>query len=171
MGYSFPYVLAIISKGIEVRTVETQSLVQVIALPKPKVMTEGNVVFLAGPNFIWRLIPISLKVQVDQLVEEKEFEEATALLEVIPDLNYKEKDEKMRNVRRLHAFHLFAKKNFDKAMNLFQELNADPAEVIGLFPDLLPQDLRNQFNYPFKIPTLGKKTFFLPSKRPQLTEK
>jgi len=66
----------------------------------------------------------------------------------------------MRNVRRLHAFHLFVKKSFEKSMNLFQELNADPAEVIGLFPDLLPQDLRSQFNYPFKIPNIGAGAIF-----------
>jgi len=44
-------------------------------------------------------------------------------------------------------------------MTIFQEINCDPAEVIGLFPDLLPPDLKSQFNYPVKIPTLGN--FFL----------
>ena len=40
-------------------------------------------------------------------------------------------------------------------MSLFQELNADPAEVVGLFPALVPEDLRAQFNYPIKISKLG----------------
>ena len=40
-------------------------------------------------------------------------------------------------------------------MSLFQELNADPAEVVGLFPSLVPEDLRAQFKYPVNIPKLG----------------
>jgi len=50
-------------------------------------MTQGNVVYVASTNSIWRLVPVSLATQVDQLVDEKEFEEAINLLDQVTDMN------------------------------------------------------------------------------------
>jgi len=60
---------------------------QITALSKAKVMTQGNVVYVASTNSIWRLVPVSLATQVDQLVDEKEFEEAINLLDQVTDMN------------------------------------------------------------------------------------
>jgi len=65
-------------------------------------MTGGNVVYVASQNAIWRLVPIPLKVQIDQLVENKEFEEALHLLQAIEDNQYNDR------VFNLIYFHLIS---------------------------------------------------------------
>lgn len=45
-------------------------------------------------------------------------------------------------------------------MNVFQELNADAAEVIGLFPTLMG-DVPANFDYPIKVPKLGARDYRL----------
>jgi hypothetical protein len=58
-------------------------------------------------------------------------------------------------IRRAFAYSLFQRRSYDRAMSLFQELNADPAEVVALFPSLVPEDLRAQFKYPINMTRLG----------------
>ena len=90
-AYAFPYLVGLLPKGVEVRTLDTQNLVQTIQLARAKLMTEGDVVYLATTSGVWRLIMIPLINQVDQLVEEEEFEEALSLLDHIKDLPHAQK--------------------------------------------------------------------------------
>ena len=46
------------------RTLDTQNLVQTIQLARAKVMTEGDVVYVATVSGVWRLIMIPLTNQV-----------------------------------------------------------------------------------------------------------
>lgn len=64
IGYCFPYVIGLVSRGVEVRSIETQSPIQVINLPKPRILTEGNNVYVASATGVWRLQLVSLLSQV-----------------------------------------------------------------------------------------------------------
>lgn len=40
-------------------------------------------------------------------------------------------------------------------MEYYLELDLDPLQVIGLYPNLLPKNLRDKFSYPIEPPQLG----------------
>lgn len=88
LASSFPYVLSVLSKGIEVRSISgTQNLIQTIPLKSPHcISVKDNVnVYVGSQNNVWKLIPVPIVNQVDQLVQEKEYEEALTLCENITD--------------------------------------------------------------------------------------
>jgi hypothetical protein len=58
-------------------------------------------------------------------------------------------------VRLLHAYRLFDEHKFDESLNLFIEMDTEPPPVIGLYPGLLPEELRKHIKYPIKVPQLG----------------
>ncbi|RUS27613.1 hypothetical protein BC938DRAFT_482993 [Jimgerdemannia flammicorona] len=141
MGYSYPYVVAILPRHVEVRNIQTQTLVQQIELPSARLLNQGKLLYIASATQIWRLTPYSFAVQVDQLVEKNEFEEAISLLQQIEPILLENKphattlqEEKMRTIRDLHAHYLFQRNEFDAALALFQELDTDPIEVIQMYP-------------------------------------
>lgn len=90
-AYCFPYLIGLLPRGIEVRTLDTQGIVQTIPLARPTLLTEGDVVYVATQNGVWRLHMLPLINQVDQLVEEKLFEEALNLLDLIKDMPHTQK--------------------------------------------------------------------------------
>jgi hypothetical protein len=64
------------------------------------------------------------------------------------------KDARIAQIKKSFAFAQFSKKRFDAAMKTFSELQIDPPHVIGLFPDLLPVEVRKRYEYPMAIPHL-----------------
>jgi hypothetical protein len=56
----------------------------------------------------------------------------------------------------LYAYHLFSQVLFDRALEYFIELGTDPLEVIGLYPNLLPRDVRAKYTLPVEISELGR---------------
>jgi hypothetical protein len=60
----------------------------------------------------------------------------------------------------LYAYHLFSQGLFDRALEYFIELGTDPLEVIGLYPNLLPRDVRAKYTLPVEISELGRKYSF-----------
>lgn len=51
------------------------------------------------------------------------------------NLNYFRKDRRISSVRGLHAVSLFSEGKFDEAINIFLELDINPAKVVSLYPD------------------------------------
>ncbi|CAH1762157.1 3604_t:CDS:10 [Entrophospora sp. SA101] len=133
IGYSYPYLVAILPKHVEIRNIVTQSLVQTIELPQPRLINQGESLCIANNNTVWRFIPINFENQIDQLVEKHEYQEAISLTEQIEPLHLENKDAKLYQIRDLYAHHLFQLKNFDAAMTIFQDLETNPAEVIALY--------------------------------------
>lgn len=43
---------------------------------------------------------------------------------------------------------------FKEAIKIYSELKIDPSVVIGLFPDLLPDEFRSKLEYPYELPEL-----------------
>ncbi len=61
----------------------------------------------------------------------------------------------MKSIKRLYACHLFSQGQYDRALEYFLELGSDPLEIIGLYPNLLPRDVRMRYSYPMEIPELA----------------
>ncbi|ORX99906.1 hypothetical protein K493DRAFT_335529 [Basidiobolus meristosporus CBS 931.73] len=137
LGYSFPYAIAILSKHVEIRNIGTQRLVQNIELTNPQMMTQGKVIYIASSDHVWRLIPLDFMKQIDQLVEVNEFEEALSLLDQIEKILPEEKNAQLTRIRNLYAHFLFRNGGYEQALSMFQELDADPVEVISLYPPVI----------------------------------
>ncbi|KAL1915253.1 uncharacterized protein VTP21DRAFT_7529 [Calcarisporiella thermophila] len=141
MGYSYPYLVAILPRHIEVRNIASQTLVQIIELPQARLLNQGKLLYIGSSTQLSRLTPYSFAHQVDQLVEKCEFEEALSLLEQIEPVLFDDKEQKMREIQSRYAHYLFLQKRFDEAILIFQELETDPSEVIALYPETIAGSL------------------------------
>ncbi|PRP83726.1 hypothetical protein PROFUN_09058 [Planoprotostelium fungivorum] len=146
LGYSFPYVLAVLPKSVEIHAVSgSQNLVQTIQLKNPQFLgiKEGksDSIYVAATNTIWRLISVPIIQQIDQLLNEKDYEQALQLSKHMTT-TAELKEKKALQIKMLYAYHMFAQGQYEKAMNFFDELRIDPVLVIGLYPNLLPRDMQ-----------------------------
>lgn len=87
MGYCFPYILAVLNRFIEIRVVsDSQDLLQTLPLKGARfLVTKDNIIYVAGSNTIWKLIPVPLIIQVEHLVKEREYSEALTLCDYMPE--------------------------------------------------------------------------------------
>eukprot|EP01101_Sappina_pedata_P012001 TRINITY_DN8164_c0_g1_i1.p1 TRINITY_DN8164_c0_g1~~TRINITY_DN8164_c0_g1_i1.p1 ORF type:complete len:980 (+),score=304.92 TRINITY_DN8164_c0_g1_i1:1-2940(+) len=154
LSFSFPYCLAIVPRGLEIRTFfqrnqndQADGMVQVLALPRAKVIASKRSIFVASVNYIWMLSPVPVNLQIDQLVKEASFEEAIALCETMTtdDLG---KEERIKKIKVEYGYHLFGLGQYGKSFETLAQLKCDPLQVIGLFPEFLPANLRSKFTYP-----------------------
>ncbi|XP_026141085.1 vam6/Vps39-like protein isoform X2 [Carassius auratus] len=156
MEHQPPYIIAVLPRYVEIRTLEPRLLVQSIELQRPRFITSAglNVVYVASNHFVWRLVPISIASQIRQLLQDKQFELALQLAKMKDDSDA-DKRQQIHHIQNLFAFNLFCQKRFDDSMQVFSKLGTDPTHVIGLYPDLLPSDYRKQLHYPNPLPALS----------------
>uniref|UniRef100_T1IQM8 CNH domain-containing protein n=1 Tax=Strigamia maritima TaxID=126957 RepID=T1IQM8_STRMM len=156
LEYDAPYLVGVVSNQVEVRTINPRIQIQDIKLNKPKFIKacrSGGRLFVASCCNIWCLVLTPVSQQISQLIELKHFELALQLINLTND----GEDEKKRleqYIQNKYAFDLFCKYKFDESLEMFLALETDASHVIGLFPDLLPKDYRNQLEYPGKLPEL-----------------
>ncbi|KAM4690379.1 vam6/Vps39-like protein isoform 2-T2 [Rhinophrynus dorsalis] len=155
MEHQPPYIIAVLPRYVEVRTFEPRLLVQSIELQRPRFVTSGgpNIVYVASNHFVWRLVPVSIATQIQQLLQDKQFELALQL--AMKDDADGEKRLQIHHIQNLYAFNLFCQKRFDESMQVFAKLGTDPTHVIGMYPDLLPSDYKKQLQYPNPVPALS----------------
>ncbi|CAO3623144.1 unnamed protein product [Cunninghamella blakesleeana] len=146
MGYSYPYVIAILPKHVEVRNIQSLALVQQIDLSNAKFLNQGKLVYVATSSQIWRLTPFSFSSQIDQLVEKNAYEEAVSLLEQIDAVLVENKEEKLQMIRTSYAHDLFLHGEYDTSLGLYQELNTPAAKVIELYPSIISGNLAQDQN-------------------------
>ncbi|XP_078466273.1 vam6/Vps39-like protein [Lampetra fluviatilis] len=156
MEHQPPYIIAVLPRYLELRTFEPMLLVQSIELQKPRFIAAGgpNIVYVASSHFVWRLAPVPIATQIEQLLKEKQFDLALQLAQMTNDSD-SEKQQRIHHIQNLHAFHLFCQHQFDDSMAKFSTLGTDPSHVIGLYPDLLPADYKKQLLYPSEPPQLS----------------
>ncbi|KAI9281130.1 CNH domain-containing protein [Sporodiniella umbellata] len=137
IGYSYPYVIAILPKHVEIRNIQTLTLVQHIDLAHTRFLNQGKLVYVASASQIYRLTPYSFSSQIDQLVEKQEYKEAVSLLDQIDAVLVQNKEKKLIKIRTTYAHDMFQYGEYDKALDLFQELDTPPGEVIQLYPKII----------------------------------
>uniref|UniRef100_A0A673LX09 Vam6/Vps39-like protein n=1 Tax=Sinocyclocheilus rhinocerous TaxID=307959 RepID=A0A673LX09_9TELE len=156
MEHQPPYIIAVLPRYVEIRTLEPRLLVQSVELQRPRFITSAgsNVVYVASNHFVWRLVPISIASQIRQLLQDKQFELALQLAKMKDDSDA-DKRQQIHHIQNLFAFNLFCQKRFDDSMQVFAKLGTDPTHVIGLYPDLLPSDYCKQLHYPNPLPVMS----------------
>lgn len=87
---------------------------------KPK---SGQPVYVASKTQVWRLQPLSLNQQVDELLRDKEYEEALILAENLEPQDLDNKEEKLKQIRVLYAYHQFHLGQYSRAMEYFYSEN------------------------------------------------
>uniref|UniRef100_A0A8C5RA41 VPS39 subunit of HOPS complex n=1 Tax=Leptobrachium leishanense TaxID=445787 RepID=A0A8C5RA41_9ANUR len=155
ISYHPPYVIGVLPRYVEIRTIEPKLLVQSIELQRPRMITSAgpNYIYLASNHFVWRLIPVSIANQIQQLVQDKQFHMAMHLVSLTDD-GENEKMQQIHHIQNLYAFYLFCQKQFNESMQVFAKLLTDPTHVIGLFAELLPMEYKKQIQYPSPLPVL-----------------
>lgn len=149
-----PYMIGVLPKYVEIRTVEPRTLIQSIELTKPRLISHGKYVYVASASHVWRLVPVPIPMQISQLLQDKQFELALLLANKMQE-SESDKKKRIQSIQYRFAFELFCQKRFQESFKLFGDLETDPPEVIGLFQDLLPVDFRKRLEYPVPPPTLS----------------
>ena len=117
--------------------------------------TDRNTLEKEGST-IWQLEMQGWGRQIDELVEKGEFEEALGLLDSVDNVILEDKDERRAHVQGLFAVSLFADERFDEAIEMFMELDTNPAKVIALYPSNVAGELSRSREEWF--PIFGGKT-------------
>ena len=74
-----PYVIGILPRYVEIRTISPRVLIQSIELSKPRYITQGKHMYVASTSCVWRLIPVAIPMQIQQLLQDKQFSLALML--------------------------------------------------------------------------------------------
>jgi len=90
-GYVEPYVIGLLSRYVEIRTISPRALIQSIELPKPRYITQGKHLYVASTSHVWRLLPVSIPMQIQQLLQDKQFSLALMLAVSVPLLRVQTK--------------------------------------------------------------------------------
>lgn len=151
--YDEPYLLAIFSESMEIRTVEPSLIVQSLELEPKKachndciklvIRCRSGLVYVASSTQVWCLQNISWCRQIHYLLEQKQFQLALRIAN-ISDETSEDKAKNVHQIQTLYAYDLFYKKKFKESMEQFLKLDCDPYEVIKLFPNLLPPQARQK---------------------------
>ncbi|XP_069116960.1 vam6/Vps39-like protein isoform X1 [Argopecten irradians] len=149
-----PYLIALLPKHVEIRTISPRLLIQNIDLQKARYICQGSgCIYVASSNFVWKLNAMPIAYQIRQLLEANQFELALHLADMTEEPD-DEKQTRINRIKTLHAFNLFCERKFEDSMNIFVKLGTDPSHVIGLYPNLLPNEYRSQLEYPKRPPEL-----------------
>ncbi|KAH9177407.1 hypothetical protein EDB89DRAFT_1542390 [Lactarius sanguifluus] len=89
----------------------------------------------AEGSSIWCFRMKSWGVQVDELVNAEMYAEALTLLNSIDPAVLPDKERRTSLVKSLDAVSRFRAGQYDRALDLFVELNINPAKVISLYPE------------------------------------
>nr|CAG4640626.1 EOG090X0131 [Eulimnadia texana] len=153
----FPFILGLLPSCLEVRAMEPKILIQKIEFPKSRLVCKAQgrrgLIYVASSSHVWGLQLVPIHQQVAPLLADKHFQLAIQLANMSEEPEDIRK-EQVQHIQSLYAFDLFRNKRFEEAFQLFLQLKTDPAYVIGLFPDLLPEVYRKQLEYPEEPITL-----------------
>ncbi len=106
LTFSYPYVLALLPRGVEVWLAVSQSLVQTVA-PQAGggactlAVSTRHCAMVSNGTSITRLVPVPIASQVDELVARKEYSDAITLCSCIPDAHAAERDARLADIRYL----------------------------------------------------------------------
>ena len=157
--YTYPYYVALLNKMVEVRAVEdiTPFRIQTILVPEsPKCIVHSEHAYIASAQYIWRLEPIAIHRQLKTAIQNKHFSVGLMLAEMLEGTP-EEKKGQVLHIKRLQAFSLFTQHEFKQSLEKYSEINADPIDVISLYPKLLPDAIRLKRKHPAEPPPLTGK--------------
>uniref|UniRef100_A0A5S6QR48 CNH domain-containing protein n=1 Tax=Trichuris muris TaxID=70415 RepID=A0A5S6QR48_TRIMR len=143
--YDNVYLVGLLPKTIERVKLATRSSCGLLYCACSTASNQSDLFFLDATS--------SAVENVQHLVKEKQYELAVQIAETVTNEQGSEYPRKrVRDVKVLYAFHLFLRRRFQEAFDIYCEIKADVLYVIGLFPDLLPDEIRRTISYPGPLP-------------------
>eukprot|EP00698_Gefionella_okellyi_P005598 TRINITY_DN15092_c0_g1_i1.p1 TRINITY_DN15092_c0_g1~~TRINITY_DN15092_c0_g1_i1.p1 ORF type:complete len:831 (+),score=191.74 TRINITY_DN15092_c0_g1_i1:60-2552(+) len=153
---SAPYVLAVLPKCVEVRTFHSQVQVQTLAIKSMKaICARGDTVYVAGVGSVVRLHALSLRLQIEELQGNHEYEEALALCGMLPESQSELRDGLSNDINTKYGFALFQESRYNEAMSHFLMAEFDLNQLLALYPKLLPESVRSMTLTPFQANLQG----------------
>lgn len=159
IGYSYPYLLALQNpaKGsVEVRNPDTLSLLQTIELPgaanmhfpPPTVslVHAAKGFHVSSDRAVWKMDATDYDTQVQELIDQGNFDEAISVLNMLEDALLKDKSGTLREVKMRKAETLFRQRRFRDSLDLFNEddVHAPPERVLRLYPRVIAGELSEE---------------------------
>lgn len=102
----------------------------------------NGILYAASASQVWCIQMIDITIQREQLLREKKFQLALKLTNISKETT-QDKADKVKEIQTLYAYDLFHKKEFRSSMREFFKLGTDPYDVIGLFPELVKENLNS----------------------------
>lgn len=135
LGYSYPFLLCILPKLVEVRNPDTLTVLQTIPIVGAKFITDGKLTYIATNTQVSRLTSTDFKNQIIILSENKhEYSEAISLLSLIDIAYIEDKKTLLRQLKIEQAIKIFHEKSYKRALQLFSDISTPPETVIRLYP-------------------------------------
>lgn len=135
LGCSYPYLICILPKHIEIRNPDTFTLLQTLPIPGVRCVNDGKLAYVSTSTQVYRLLCTDFKNQISALAEqESQLTEAISLLTLIDPAFIEHKESLLRELQIKRAIQMFKKKEYLRAMLLFSDISAPPKTVIELFP-------------------------------------
>ncbi|KAJ2701835.1 Vacuolar morphogenesis protein 6 [Coemansia sp. IMI 203386] len=133
--------------NVEVRNIATQALVQSLHLaeePPTSIIngSGGKQVWAIGSHTVWRLMPVPIQQQVEEVLGAGQYDEAISLVAQSDSILESEKHELTIKIRWLRARWLFRDQaKYEAALDEFSDLDATPTEAIALCPERIAGEL------------------------------
>lgn len=134
LGYSYPYLICILPKQVEIRNPTTTTLLQTIDIAGVRAIHCGKFTCVATQNQIYRLQGTDLKKQVQTLADKHLLTEAISILESVDTAFIDNKPTLLRDFNILKATDMLKNKEFETSLALFSSVSAPPDTVVKLFP-------------------------------------
>jgi hypothetical protein len=159
--YSEPYYVAVLpNSSVEVKAANPQALVQKLNIDKVRLIAgEGSYTFVANNRDVFYLEPTSYAEQCEALVNRhKMYNLALSVADLISE-SRENSTKRKTDIKEKFAFHLFGQGKFKESIKKYRAVEADPLQVIALYPTLLPAEKRKEVmsKWPTELPPLAGK--------------
>lgn len=133
-GYSYPFLICVNSKYLEVRNPLTLTLLQRIEVASIITGTFGKAFYVATSKQVYKLLCTNFRQQIDELDAAENYIEAISLLSQIEPVLIDNKEIFSRQLQIKRATQLFQQKKYEESLFLFSDISAAPEDVIPLYP-------------------------------------
>lgn len=136
-GYSYPFLICVNSKYLEVRNPLTLTMLQQIDVASITSCTFGKALYVATSKQVFKLLCTSFRAQIEELEAAENYLEAISLLSQIEPVLIDNKEVFSRQLQIKRATQLFKEKKYEESLFLFSDISAAPEDVIPLYPPIV----------------------------------
>lgn len=170
LGCSYPYLICILPKHIEIRNPDTFTLLQTLPIAGVRCVNDGKLAYVSTSTQVYRLLCTDFKHQINVLAEqESQLTEAISLLTLIDTAFIEHKESLLRELQIKKAIQMFKKKDYLRAMLLFSDISAPPKTVIDLYPAQISGTAEDLIEATDRLPNEPSSTVGTPARRSSIS--
>lgn len=174
LEYSFPYVIGLMSKCIEIRpTFANNNVCQTIDIPQCRCiamstkLSPNNTdnykltcdnIYVVSRHQIFKLTPVNFEEQVDSLIQDQDYEAAMSLAINVGEEYFQNTSKKINDITKLYAYKLFSEGRYKEAFGYFYSVQTDINHVIALFKSMMPSGYDGMIIHPINISPIPEKS-------------